>query len=106
MNTQVCSLDQSQCEVCVLKCGMSSLLDSLWVSAASPPWPSLSLCVPGKVAIQKEDLQRYHNRDTWFQLQHVDADSEVQVRLTRAPGRVDIALSCVRETGVGAQRVV
>lgn len=35
---------------------------------------------PGKVAIQKEDLQKYHNRDTWFQLQHVDADSEVQVR--------------------------
>ncbi|XP_063573262.1 ras GTPase-activating protein 3 isoform X1 [Pongo abelii] len=33
----------------------------------------------GKVAIQKEDLQKYHNRDTWFQLQHVDADSEVQV---------------------------
>nr|XP_020749857.1 ras GTPase-activating protein 3 [Odocoileus virginianus texanus] len=32
----------------------------------------------GKVAIQKEDLQKYHNRDTWFQLQHVDADSEVQ----------------------------
>lgn len=62
---------------------------------------SLSLCVPGKVAIQKEDLQRYHNRDTWFQLQHVDADSEVQVRLTRAPGRVDVALSCVPETGEG-----
>uniref|UniRef100_A0A803TUA0 RAS p21 protein activator 3 n=1 Tax=Anolis carolinensis TaxID=28377 RepID=A0A803TUA0_ANOCA len=32
----------------------------------------------GKVAILKEDLQKYHNRDTWFQLQHVDADSEVQ----------------------------
>ncbi|XP_048348520.1 ras GTPase-activating protein 3 isoform X2 [Sphaerodactylus townsendi] len=32
----------------------------------------------GKVAIWKEDLQKYHNRDTWFQLQHVDADSEVQ----------------------------
>ncbi|XP_069060728.1 ras GTPase-activating protein 3 isoform X3 [Pleurodeles waltl] len=32
----------------------------------------------GKVAIQKEDLQKYHNRDTWFQVQHVDADSEVQ----------------------------
>ncbi|XP_013370899.1 PREDICTED: ras GTPase-activating protein 3 isoform X2 [Chinchilla lanigera] len=32
----------------------------------------------GKVAIRKEDLQKYHNRDTWFQLQHVDADSEVQ----------------------------
>uniref|UniRef100_A0A8D2KYV2 RAS p21 protein activator 3 n=1 Tax=Varanus komodoensis TaxID=61221 RepID=A0A8D2KYV2_VARKO len=36
----------------------------------------------GKVAILKEDLQKYHNRDTWFQLQHVDADSEVQVRLS------------------------
>ncbi|KAF4799912.1 RAS p21 protein activator 3 [Turdus rufiventris] len=35
----------------------------------------------GKVAIQKEDLQKYHNRDTWFQLQHVDADSEVQVNV-------------------------
>nr|XP_014345190.1 PREDICTED: ras GTPase-activating protein 3 isoform X2 [Latimeria chalumnae] len=32
----------------------------------------------GKVAVQKEDLQKYHNKDTWFQLQHVDADSEVQ----------------------------
>ncbi|XP_043927049.1 ras GTPase-activating protein 3 isoform X2 [Protopterus annectens] len=32
----------------------------------------------GKVAIQKETLQQYHNRDTWFQVQHVDADSEVQ----------------------------
>lgn len=38
------------------------------------------MCVVGKVAIQKEDLPKYHNRDTWFQLQHVDADSEVQVR--------------------------
>ncbi|XP_066562444.1 ras GTPase-activating protein 3 isoform X2 [Amia ocellicauda] len=32
----------------------------------------------GKVAVMKEDLQKYHGRDTWFQLQHVDADSEVQ----------------------------
>ncbi|MBN3322689.1 RASA3 protein, partial [Atractosteus spatula] len=32
----------------------------------------------GKVAVKKEDLQKYHGRDTWFQLQHVDADSEVQ----------------------------
>ncbi|XP_026971540.1 ras GTPase-activating protein 3 isoform X1 [Globicephala melas] len=39
----------------------------------------------GKVAIRKEDLQKYHNRDTWFQLQHVDADSEVQ-------GKVHLAL--------------
>lgn len=43
------------------------------------------LCVLGKVAIQKEDLQKYHNRDTWFQLQHVDADSEVQVRPSVGP---------------------
>lgn len=42
----------------------------------------------GKVAIQKEDLQKYHNRDTWFQLQHVDADSEVQVRWLKIyPGK-------------------
>uniref|UniRef100_UPI00398E67FD ras GTPase-activating protein 3 isoform X4 n=1 Tax=Pristiophorus japonicus TaxID=55135 RepID=UPI00398E67FD len=32
----------------------------------------------GKVAIKKEELQKYHNRDTWFPLQPVDADSEVQ----------------------------
>ncbi|XP_045555598.1 ras GTPase-activating protein 3 isoform X1 [Salmo salar] len=32
----------------------------------------------GKVAVQKEDLQRYHGKDTWFPLQHVSADSEVQ----------------------------
>lgn len=37
------------------------------------------------MAIQKEDLQKYHNRDTWFQLQHVDADSEVQVRPSVGP---------------------
>ncbi|XP_036400983.1 ras GTPase-activating protein 3-like isoform X2 [Megalops cyprinoides] len=32
----------------------------------------------GKVAVKKEDLQKYHGKDTWFQLQHVSADSEVQ----------------------------
>lgn len=46
---------------------------------------SSALYVLGKVAIQKEDLQKYHNRDTWFQLQHVDADSEVQVRPLAEP---------------------
>lgn len=34
----------------------------------------------GKVAVKKEDLQKYHGKDTWFQLQPVSADSEVQVR--------------------------
>uniref|UniRef100_A0A4W3JKW0 RAS p21 protein activator 3 n=1 Tax=Callorhinchus milii TaxID=7868 RepID=A0A4W3JKW0_CALMI len=38
----------------------------------------------GKVAIKKDDLQKYHNRDTWFPLQQVDADSEVQVSLPLA----------------------
>uniref|UniRef100_A0A8C5F6J4 RAS p21 protein activator 3 n=1 Tax=Gadus morhua TaxID=8049 RepID=A0A8C5F6J4_GADMO len=32
----------------------------------------------GKVAVQKEDLQKYHAKDTWFPLQPVSADSEVQ----------------------------
>lgn len=32
----------------------------------------------GKVAVKKEDLQKYHGKDTWFQLQPVSADSEVQ----------------------------
>uniref|UniRef100_A0A8K9WMB2 RAS p21 protein activator 3 n=1 Tax=Oncorhynchus mykiss TaxID=8022 RepID=A0A8K9WMB2_ONCMY len=32
----------------------------------------------GKVAVKKEDLQRYHGKDTWFPLRHVSADSEVQ----------------------------
>uniref|UniRef100_A0A6Q2Z1U8 RAS p21 protein activator 3 n=1 Tax=Esox lucius TaxID=8010 RepID=A0A6Q2Z1U8_ESOLU len=32
----------------------------------------------GKVAVKKEDLQQYHGKDTWFPLQHVSADSEVQ----------------------------
>lgn len=29
--------------------------------------------------MKKEDLQKYHGKDTWFQLQPVSADSEVQV---------------------------
>lgn len=53
-----------------------------------------ALCVLGKVAIQKEDLQKYHNRDTWFQLQHVDADSEVQVRPLAEP------VGCWRSLGM------
>ncbi|XP_076991081.1 ras GTPase-activating protein 3 isoform X1 [Tamandua tetradactyla] len=50
----------------------------------------------GKVAIQKEDLQKYHNRDTWFQLQHVDADSEVQGKV-----HLEMRLSeVITDTGV------
>jgi len=51
---------------------------------------------PGKVAIQKEDLQKYHNRDTWFQLQHVDADSEVQVRLSWQRSTCNRAMAVLR----------
>uniref|UniRef100_A0A4W4FRZ3 RAS p21 protein activator 3 n=1 Tax=Electrophorus electricus TaxID=8005 RepID=A0A4W4FRZ3_ELEEL len=32
----------------------------------------------GKVAVKKEDLTKYHGKDTWFPLQPVSADSEVQ----------------------------
>ncbi|XP_011687807.1 PREDICTED: ras GTPase-activating protein 3 isoform X2 [Wasmannia auropunctata] len=32
----------------------------------------------GKVAIKKEDLATYHNKEHWFPLKPVDADSEVQ----------------------------
>uniref|UniRef100_A0A8C6VWR0 RAS p21 protein activator 3 n=1 Tax=Nothobranchius furzeri TaxID=105023 RepID=A0A8C6VWR0_NOTFU len=39
----------------------------------------------GKVAVKKEDLQKYHGKDTWFQLQPVSADSEVQVSTERTP---------------------
>uniref|UniRef100_A0A8C0RQS8 RAS p21 protein activator 3 n=1 Tax=Canis lupus familiaris TaxID=9615 RepID=A0A8C0RQS8_CANLF len=50
----------------------------------------------GKVAIQKEDLPKYHNRDTWFQLQHVDADSEVQGKV-----HLELRLSeVITDTGV------
>uniref|UniRef100_A0A8C6YB68 RAS p21 protein activator 3 n=1 Tax=Naja naja TaxID=35670 RepID=A0A8C6YB68_NAJNA len=50
----------------------------------------------GKVAILKEDLQEYHNRDTWFQLQHVDADSEVQGKV-----HLELRLSeVITDTGV------
>lgn len=34
--------------------------------------------VLGKVAIKREDLQKYNNKDHWFALRPVDADSEVQ----------------------------
>ncbi|CAK1548379.1 unnamed protein product [Leptosia nina] len=34
--------------------------------------------VLGKVAIKREDLERYNNIDHWFSLRPVDADSEVQ----------------------------
>ncbi|VVC88012.1 unnamed protein product [Leptidea sinapis] len=34
--------------------------------------------VLGKVAIKREDLDRYNNTDHWFALRPVDADSEVQ----------------------------
>jgi len=37
--------------------------------------------VLGKVAIKREDLNSYHNKDHWFQIRPVDADSEVQVKV-------------------------
>lgn len=46
----------------------------------------LSFC-SGKVAVKKEDLQKYNGKDTWFQLQPVSADSEVQVSTTHRHSR-------------------
>lgn len=33
----------------------------------------------GKVAVKREELHTYHNKDHWFPILPVDADSEVQV---------------------------
>ncbi|XP_040192305.1 ras GTPase-activating protein 3 isoform X1 [Rana temporaria] len=52
--------------------------------------------IMGKVAILKEDLQKYNNRETWFQVQHVDADSEVQGKV-----HLELRLSeVITDTGV------
>ncbi|XP_073446621.1 ras GTPase-activating protein 3 [Dendrobates tinctorius] len=51
--------------------------------------------IMGKVAILKEDLQKY-NRETWFQVQHVDANSEVQGKV-----HLELRLSeVITDTGV------
>ena len=41
--------------------------------------------VLGKVAIKREDLSSYHNKDHWFPIHPVDADSEVQVSYVGRP---------------------
>lgn len=33
----------------------------------------------GKVAIKREDLQAFHNKDHWFPIRPITLDSEVQV---------------------------
>lgn len=35
----------------------------------------------GKVAIKKEDLCNYNGKETWFSLQPIDSNSEVQVNI-------------------------
>lgn len=35
----------------------------------------------GKVAIKKEDLCNHSGKETWFSLQPVDSNSEVQVNI-------------------------
>lgn len=40
---------------------------------------SLTLFPVGKVAIKKEDLCNHSGKETWFLLQPVDSNSEVQV---------------------------
>lgn len=54
----------------------------------------------GKVVIQKEDLQKYYNRDIWFQLQYVDVDLEVQgkvyLELWLSEVIIDIGVVCYK----------
>lgn len=35
--------------------------------------------VLGKVAVKREDLQTYHNKDHWFPIKAVNPNTEVQV---------------------------
>lgn len=51
--------------------------------------------VLGKVAIKREDLANYNNRDHWFAIRPVDADSEVQ-------GKANIELIFEHPHGVGS----
>lgn len=37
----------------------------------------------GKVAVKKEDLSKYTGKETWFMLQSIDSNSEVQVKLKK-----------------------
>lgn len=48
--------------------------------------------VIGKVAIRKEDLQKYHS-DTWFPLAPIDHDSEVQGRIHIAVNQYEYIMS-------------
>ncbi|XP_066433336.1 ras GTPase-activating protein 3 isoform X1 [Eleutherodactylus coqui] len=58
--------------------------------------------IMGKVAILKEDLQKYNNRETWFQVQHVDANSEVQGKV-----HLELRLSeVITDTGVICHKLV
>uniref|UniRef100_A0A8C9W284 Ras GTPase-activating protein 3 n=1 Tax=Scleropages formosus TaxID=113540 RepID=A0A8C9W284_SCLFO len=54
----------------------------------------------GKVAVKKENLQKYHGKDTWFQLQPVSADSEVQgkvhVELRLSEVITDNGIVCIK----------
>ncbi|XP_072556910.1 ras GTPase-activating protein 3-like isoform X1 [Paramormyrops kingsleyae] len=56
----------------------------------------------GKVAVKKEYLPKYQGKDTWFQLQPISADSEVQGKV-----HVEIQLSdVITDSGTVAQRLM
>uniref|UniRef100_A0A8C3M229 RAS p21 protein activator 3 n=1 Tax=Chrysolophus pictus TaxID=9089 RepID=A0A8C3M229_CHRPC len=97
-----CTVNLDQEEVFRTKIVEKSVLNLFWMEMYFRGVIAyLKLCFwfvlfTGKVAIQKEDLQKYHNRDTWFQLQHVDADSEVQGKV-----HLELRLSeVITDTGV------
>ncbi|XP_017875517.1 GTPase-activating protein isoform X2 [Ceratina calcarata] len=52
----------------------------------------------GKVAIKREDLATYHNKEHWFPLRPVDADSEVQ-------GKAHLELAFQPQIGSGQSKL-
>ena len=46
----------------------------------------------GKVCIRRKELYKYHGKEHWFPLSHVDADSEVQVNIKVVQGWVGLLL--------------
>lgn len=50
--------------------------------------------VIGKVSIKRDDLYKYHNKESWFPIIPVDADSEVQGKI-----HLEIKLECFPKPG-------
>lgn len=57
--------------------------------------------VLGKVAIKRDDLSKYHGKESWFPILPVDADSEVQGKI-----HVEIRIDqCIKPGGSPVQKL-